>query len=129
MLEKIRDVASNIPTPATLHPPYHLIWRIVHGFLWVHVHEIHNASEGRQKAHFDPEWGHLERGRKSCQKKFARRFHAAQKERAIHTFHKKALSVLINKHITRDRKAANNSAFYIVLQKQSFSFLTTLCLL
>lgn len=69
MLEKIKDVASNIPTAAILHHPYHLIWRIVHGFLRVHMHEIHNASEGRQKAHFDPKWGHLEWGRKDEKKK------------------------------------------------------------
>lgn len=44
--------------------PYHLIWRIVHGFIWVHVHEIHNASEGRQKGQTDPQWIYLERGKK-----------------------------------------------------------------
>lgn len=80
-----RDVASNIAAPATLLSPYHLIWRIVHGFLWVHVYEIHNASEGRQKAQLDPQWGHLERGKKRCQKD-------------LHS-----LSMLINKRITRDR--------------------------
>lgn len=69
ILEKIRDVVSNIPTPAILHSSYHLIWRIACGFLWVHVHEIHNASEKRQKAQFDPKWGHLGRGRKKCQNK------------------------------------------------------------
>lgn len=47
--------------------------------------------------------------------------------RAIHTFHKKVLSVLINKHTTRDRKSTNNSSSYTVLQKQSFSFLIVLC--
>lgn len=99
MLEKIKDVASNIPTAAILHHPYHLIWRIVHGFLRVHMHEIHNASEGRQKAHFDPKWGHLEWGRKDeKKKKIACSFHAAQKEKAVHTFHEKALLELINKH-------------------------------
>lgn len=131
MLEKIKDVASNIPTAAILHPPYHLIWRIVHGFLRVHMHEIHNASEGRQKAHFDPKWGHLEWGRKDAKKKkICMQFScSSERESSSHISQKgtvgarqQAQLVLINKHITRDRKTANNSAFYTVLQKQSFRF-------
>lgn len=73
MLEKIR-VLSNVTIPGILQPPYHLIWRIAHGFLWVHVHEIHNASEVRQKCQFHPKWSHLGRGMKRCQKKFCTKF-------------------------------------------------------
>lgn len=61
LLKKITDVVSNIIIPARFHPlPYHLIWRIICGFLWVHMHEIHNASEGRQKGQTDTQWSHLE---------------------------------------------------------------------
>lgn len=75
--------------------PYHLIWRIVYGFIWVHVHEIHNASEGRQKGQTDPQWIYLERGKKLRTKMSRKKknklisFHVAQKVSAVHTLHKK----------------------------------------